>query len=115
MEKNITQLSKFLSYVLRDAPDEIGLEVGEGGWVSTATLIAKARAHGRNLTPEALRAIVATNDKKRFTLSPDGMRIRPAQGHFVAVDLDLAPVAPPAVLYHGTAAKALDRILAEGL
>ncbi len=115
MEKNITRLSKFLSYVLRHAPEEIGLVLGEGGWVATDDLIAKARAHGQDLTPDILREIVATNDKKRFTLSPDGMRIRAAQGHSVAVDLELAPAAPPAVLYHGTAAAVLDKILAEGL
>jgi putative RNA 2'-phosphotransferase len=115
MEKNITRLSKFLSYILRHAPDEIGLVLGEGGWVSTSELIAKAGAHGHPLTPEILREIVATNDKKRFTLSPDGARIRAAQGHSVAVSLDLAPVTPPSQLYHGTAAKVLDKILAEGL
>lgn len=115
METNITRLSKFLSYVLRHAPGEIGLALGEGGWVSTDELIARARAHGQGLTPEILREIVATNDKKRFTLSSDGMRIRAAQGHSVAVDLELTPVVPPGVLYHGTAASVLDRILAEGL
>ncbi len=115
VERNITRLSKFLSYVLRHAPEEIGLVLGEGGWVATDELIAKARAHGRDLTPDILREIVASNDKKRFTLSPDGMRIRAAQGHSVAVDLELTPVDPPAVLYHGTAASVLDRILAEGL
>ncbi|MBK1871288.1 RNA 2'-phosphotransferase [Taklimakanibacter albus] len=115
MEKNITRLSKFLSYVLRHAPEEIGLVLGEGGWVATDDLIAKARANGQDLTPDILREIVATNDKKRFTLSPNGMRIRAAQGHSVAVDLELAPAAPPAVLYHGTAAAVLDKILAEGL
>lgn len=115
MEKDIIRLSRFLSYVLRHAPEEIGLELGEGGWVATSELIAKARAHGQRLTAEILAEIVATNDKKRFTLSPDGTRIRAAQGHSVAVDLDLAPMAPPDLLYHGTAAKVLDRILAEGL
>jgi putative RNA 2'-phosphotransferase len=115
MEKNITRLSKFLSYVLRHAPEEISLALDEGGWVATDELIAKARAHGQDLTSDILREIVATNDKKRFILSPDGMRIRAAQGHSVAVDLELAPVDPPAVLYHGTAASVLDSILAEGL
>lgn len=115
MEKNITRLSKFLSYILRHAPNEIGLELGDGGWVATGDLIAKARVHGHALTPEILREIVATNDKKRFTLSPDGLRIRAAQGHSVAVELDLAPVTPPDRLYHGTAVQVLDKILAEGL
>ena len=41
--------------------------------------------------------------------------MRARQGHSVAVDLGLAPVAPPEVLYHGTVAAALDAILLEGL
>ena len=115
MEQNIKNLSKFLSYVLRHAPHEIGLTLGAGGWVETSDLIAKARTHGRQLTPELLHEIVATNDKKRFTLSPDRTRIRAAQGHSVEIDLDLVPTMPPQLLYHGTAAKVLDKILAEGL
>lgn len=114
MNDSLTKTSRFLSYVLRHAPHEIGLRLGEGGWVETSDLIAKAKAHGHGLTLELLREIVATNDKKRFTLSADGTKIRAAQGHSVAVSLDLEPLPPPDVLYHGTAYKALAS-MAEGL
>jgi putative RNA 2'-phosphotransferase len=43
------------------------------------------------------------------------MRIRASQGHSIAIDLGLQPVAPPAVLYHGTASRFLKAILASGL
>lgn len=56
---------------------------------------------------------MAVNDKRRFTV--DGDRIRANQGHTVTVDLELPPAEPPAYLYHGTVARHLDAIRAEGL
>ncbi|MGF6923140.1 RNA:NAD 2'-phosphotransferase (TPT1/KptA family) [Paraburkholderia sp. UCT70] len=60
-------------------------------------------------------ALVATNDKQRFALSPDGLRIRAAQGHSIGVDLGYAAKEPPAVLYHGTAWSNWTNIAVEGL
>ncbi|MFP3458989.1 RNA 2'-phosphotransferase [Psychrobacter sp. SIMBA_152] len=37
------------------------------------------------ITKDVIQAVVATSDKKRFTLSPDGTRIRAAQGHSIEV------------------------------
>ncbi|MEJ7664349.1 MAG: RNA 2'-phosphotransferase [Hymenobacter sp.] len=55
------------------------------------------------------------NDKQRFAFDGAGQRIRAQQGHSVAVDLQLAPATPPAVLYHGTTPAALPAIQAAGL
>lgn len=107
--------SKFLSYVLRHAPESIGLALDAQGWASVEDLLARSRAAGRELDLDTLRRTVAESDKKRFTLSADGLRIRAAQGHSVEVDLGLAPSAPPDLLYHGTATRNLEAILAEGL
>jgi putative RNA 2'-phosphotransferase len=109
------QASKFLSLVLRHAPDRIGLVLDAQGWADVDALIAKARAAGVALDRATLLDIVATSDKQRFTLSPDGARIRAAQGHSVEIDLDLSPAVPPAVLFHGTARTNVDAILDEGL
>jgi putative RNA 2'-phosphotransferase len=59
--------------------------------------------------------VVETSDKKRFTVSEDGKKIRAAQGHSVDVDLQLAEIVPPFKLYHGTAQRFLDSIMKEGL
>jgi len=69
----------------------------------------------KRMTRDQLLEVVETNDKKRFTLSEDGKRIRAAQGHTVNVDLELAPVTPPDVLYHGTATRSLEPIQKQGL
>lgn len=109
------EISKFLSYVLRHAPETIGLRLDANGWADVSELLTKAKKAGKRFDLDTLRVVVAENDKQRFTLSEDGRRIRAAQGHSVAVDLALAPVAPPALLYHGTASRNLDAIFAEGL
>lgn len=105
-------ISKFLSLVLRHAPQDIGLTLDAGGWAALDELIARAPLP---LTAERIAEVVAGSDKQRFALSPDGSRIRANQGHSIPVDLGLTPVEPPDSLYHGTAETTLDAILAEGL
>lgn len=108
--------SKFLSWVLRHEPEAIGLALDKEGWVDVATLIARAAVHGTVLTEELIREVVRTSDKKRFTLSEDGLRIRAAQGHTTQTVALSHPVrTPPAVLYHGTAEHKLPSIQEKGL
>jgi putative RNA 2'-phosphotransferase len=64
---------------------------------------------------DALLATVEQSDKQRFEISADLSRLRARQGHSVAVELALAPTAPPPLLYHGTVERFLDAIFAEGL
>lgn len=107
--------SKFLSRVLRHEPELVGLSLGPGGWVRVDDLLRGMKRAGHRITRDDLGHIVAENDKRRFTLSEDGRRIRAAQGHSVAVDLDLPAIAPPGDLFHGTASANLDAIWAEGI
>lgn len=108
-------ISKFLSLVLRHAPEKIGLTLGPQGWVPVAELLSRMNRAGQPVTQDALFRIVAESDKQRFTLSEDRTQIRAAQGHSVKVDLGLTPAEPPPKLFHGTADKNLDAILREGL
>ena len=115
MPADPTQLSKFLSFVLRHKPETIGLVLDAEGWAGIDDLIAKANAAGTRFTRNDLLHVVATSDKKRFSMSADGLSIRAAQGHSVSVELGLPPKAPPATLYHGTATRFVEAILSEGL
>lgn len=108
-------LGRALTYVLRHAPQEIGIELDEAGWADVARLLSAFRRAGYAADIEKLKAVVASDSKQRFTLSPDGKRIRAAQGHSVKVVLGLEPIAPPDVLYHGTATTNLDSIFVSGL
>jgi len=115
MSADPVQLSKFLSFVLRHKPDAIGLSLDTQGWASIDELIEKGNAAGTHFGREDLLHVVATSDKKRFSVSADGLRIRAAQGHSVTVELGLLPQEPPSVLYHGTATRFVESILSEGL
>ncbi|HEY8606425.1 MAG TPA: RNA 2'-phosphotransferase [Noviherbaspirillum sp.] len=107
--------SKLLSRWLRHRPDAIGLTLDKQGWADIDELLAKATAAGSPMTKEELLSIVADNDKQRFSVSDDGLRIRAAQGHSVAVDLKLPIRIPPPVLYHGTVSGFLPQIRKYGL
>lgn len=107
--------SKFLSYVLRHNPAAIGIVPDKGGWVDIEDLLMACGHHGRRMTYGHLMRIVASNEKQRFSVSPDGIKIRANQGHSIDVDLGYAPTAPPEILYHGTAAKNLPQIKSHGL
>ncbi len=109
----LTAASKFLAYVLRHDPAAIGISLDGAGWVQVDDLIAAAGRHGRPLPAQTLRQVIQAPGKRRFEIR-DG-RIRAAQGHSVPVDLGLASAVPPAVLFHGTVARSLPGILAEGL
>lgn len=115
MEQRLVRMSKFLSLVLRHNPGKIGLTLDPQGWVAVDELLAAANQHGVPLDRATLQVIVETNDKRRFALSDDGLRIRASQGHSVAVDLALDPITPPELLYHGTAAHSAPSILREGI
>lgn len=112
---NIVKVSKRLSPVLRHRPQSVGLALGEGGWVEIDDLLTALSAHGLTLTRDQLDHVVATSDKKRFTIDASGTKIRAAQGHSVAVALGYEPSTPPDVLYHGTPTTAVPAILREGL
>lgn len=115
MDRALVRTSKFLSRVLRHAPESVGLALDEAGWVDVQALLGAARRAGVALDRATLHRVVAENDKQRFALSADGTRIRASQGHSVRVELGLEPTEPPEVLFHGTAERSVDSIRAEGL
>ena len=113
MEKELTKVSKYLSFLLRHQPQAIGLNLDEQGWASVDELIAKTTDF--ELNDDLLKLVVETNDKQRFALDVAARRIRANQGHSIDVDLALEPITPPDVLLHGTADRFIDSIMSEGL
>jgi putative RNA 2'-phosphotransferase len=109
----VTAASRALAYVLRHRPQSIGVELDPAGWVRIDVLLAAFERHGPPISRALLDRVVAGTDKRRFQV--DGDRIRAAQGHSVPVNLGLAPVRPPDVLYHGTIERFLARIREQGL
>lgn len=112
-QKQIIGISKKLSLILRHKPQTIGLQLDKNGWAEVSELIEKF-GHPP-LSIEALKIVVAQNDKQRFAFNEDFSKIRANQGHSIGVDLELQPVSPPDILYHGTATQNLLSIRKKGL
>ncbi len=110
-----TRIGRLMCLALRHAPEEVGLAVDGRGWARVSDMLRVVRAKGYEINGEGLLAIVAGDDKQRYALTPDCQRIRCQQGHSFPVDLGLEEAMPPARLYHGTVATALDAIFREGL
>jgi putative RNA 2'-phosphotransferase len=112
---SMIQKSKSLARWLRHRPDAIKISLDKEGWTDIGELLLKANAVGVGLTRQELEQIVEENDKRRFFISEDGLRIRAAQGHSVPVNLNLMARLPPPVLYHGTVSKFIASIKKQGL
>lgn len=114
-EKEIKTISKFLSLVLRHAPETIQLQLDKNGWANVDELIIQSHQFGKEFDFGLLEEVVETNDKKRFTFNEDLTKIRANQGHSIDVELNLKESEPKDFLYHGTVEKFIDSIKKEGL
>ncbi|MCH2235601.1 MAG: RNA 2'-phosphotransferase [Crocinitomicaceae bacterium] len=112
---NTKRISKLMSLILRHNPGVINASLDENGWLDVDDLILGIKSKGLEITREILEKVVETNNKKRFSFSLDGTKIRANQGHSIDVDIELKPTSPPEFLYHGTVEKYLDAIKSEGL
>lgn len=113
--KRLKETSKLLSLLLRHQPEAAHLQIDEEGWVSVNELIEKVSRYHFSISLPLLQEVVATNNKQRFAFSDDGTRIRANQGHSIAVNLHLKAVAPPELLFHGTASNNVAAIMKNGI
>ena len=111
---SLEQTSKFIALVLRHKPEAAGITLDGHGWAQVDELIAGV-SRRMPLTREMLEEIVRTDNKQRYSFSPDHHRIRANQGHSIPVDVELKQAVPPDTLYHGTGEKYVESILREGL
>ena len=115
------RLSKFVSGALRHFPGDAGTELDAAGWTPFDDLVAAVESKYEWADREALAAVVATDPKGRFERDVgDGEdrrrdRVRAAYGHSIDVKLDAGEGPVPDTLYHGTAPRHRESILAEGL
>ena len=115
MSINTTKVSKFLSLILRHKPEKVGITLDKHGWADVEKLISGVAVDYPEFSIDILEEIVRTDDKQRYSFNEDKTKIRANQGHSVPVDLELQPVEPPEILYHGTGMKYKDDIFKSGL
>lgn len=114
MEKS-DKLSVFISLVLRHKPEAAGICLDEHGWADVDELLKGINDTGRTIDMDILEEIVRTDNKQRYSFNEDKTLIRANQGHSIPVDVELEEKKPPQYLFHGTAERFLDAIMAEGL
>ncbi len=114
-ESQLVRTSKYLAKHLRHQPERLGLTLEAGGWVRVDDLLAALARNKMPLTRAELGEVVAENNKQRFSFDETGAKIRANQGHSAPVDLQLEPVVPPDILYHGTGHLSVEAILQTGL
>ena len=108
MNSNLLSKCRYLSYLLRQNPEEGRRD--KKGYVLVLDILSKL-----DISLENLETIVEENDKKRFSFNKNRDSLRASQGHSVTVDLGLKSQVPPVVLYHGTVDSALKGIFKDGL
>jgi putative RNA 2'-phosphotransferase len=113
--RRAVHLSKLLALALRHDPSVLGLTLDARGWTDVDAVLAGLATKGEAITRDDLEDLVASSDKQRYALSPDGARIRANQGHSIDVDLELPRAEPPEILFHGTVARFLPSIREKGL
>ena len=112
---NLTQISKYLSLVLRHKPEAAGITLDEHGWADVYDLIGGVKKKYPEFCWKMLEKIVETDEKQRYSFNADGTLIRANQGHSINVDVELEEIEPPEFLYHGTGEKYVESILEHGL
>jgi len=110
----ITDLSKYMSLILRHKPEVIGIVLDEHGWADVDELIAGI-AKDNEFNMDILEEIVRTDDKQRYSFNEDKTLIRANQGHSIPVDVEPDMMTPPEFLWHGTGEKYVASIDVQGL
>lgn len=111
---SLTDISRYMSLILRHNPGVIGIKLDEHGWADVEELI-KGISKEHNFNMEILEEIVKTDNKQRYSFNEDKTLIRANQGHSIPVDVELEEAVPPQFLWHGTAEKYTASIEAKGL
>ena len=76
MNKRLTKISKYLTYILRHEPHSIGMKLDDEGYLNVEDLVKNAQASGKSITSEQVQQVVANHEQNLFTLSDEGTRIR---------------------------------------
>lgn len=111
---SLTDLSRYMSLILRHKPETIGISLDEHGWANVNELIAGI-AKDNEFNMDILEEIVRTDNKQRYSFNEDKTLIRANQGHSVPVDVELDVMTPPEFLWHGTGEKYVVSIDVQGL
>ncbi len=112
---DLTEKSKYLSYLLRHRPEAANLTLDREGWCEIEQLLVNTK-----MSLEEVLEIVRTDAKHRYSVKPSDWavptHIRANQGHSTdTVRLTFKQAVPPTVLYHGSTSSSAPMIMHTGL
>lgn len=76
MNKRLTKISKYLTFVLRHEPQSIGITPDGDGYFNIDELVRHANTAGKSITVEQVREVLARQELPLFAQSDDGQMIR---------------------------------------
>lgn len=112
---NLTDISRYISLILRHKPEVAGITLDEHGWADVDELVLGVGTKYSNFTYSVLDYIVRSDEKQRYSFNEDHTKIRANQGHSVQVNVELKECEPPEWLYHGTGMKYSASIEKQGI
>ena len=112
-QEKVEKLGRLISGILRHFPDKFGLNMDKNGWVNFESLVRAVRRRYRWANRWIIKALIYSDEKKRYELSDDKIRAR--YGHSVDVELSDMPEAQEDVLYYGTSEEEAQRMVEIGI
>ena len=76
MNRRLTKISKYLSFILRHHPESIGLKLDRDRWANVDELVKNANSNGKSISLAQVQQVVALSEQQIFVFSDDGLRIR---------------------------------------
>eukprot|EP01125_Pyxidicula_operculata_P021165 TRINITY_DN8051_c0_g1_i1.p2 TRINITY_DN8051_c0_g1~~TRINITY_DN8051_c0_g1_i1.p2 ORF type:complete len:224 (-),score=43.62 TRINITY_DN8051_c0_g1_i1:77-748(-) len=122
--KELTDFSKYLSYLLRHGASKVKLPISSDGWAKVSDIFALKGSSKYPYGIEIVKHVVDNNDKKRFALKVENgvYWIRANQGHSDknVTQVEMKPITsvdelPEGIAIHGTDKAAWDLIKNSGL
>ena len=111
-----------LSGILRHGKDRFTERIDAHGWLEIDQLLQHSSfCIQHNVTYEQIVDVVKNNDKQRYRISDDGLRIKATQGHSINIQDDtlvritLEEAAKYSAVVHGTYYRVLHPIQRQGL
>mgnify|MGYP000108751932 CR=1 FL=1 len=116
MARNLSSLSKFLSFLLRHGADEFHLSIDEEGFATVEAVWSIVRKrYGKRFSREDFQDVIDGKSDGKKRLEVVGENIRALYGHGKVREVQYPVVEPPDILLHGTNEVALESIRKEGL
>ncbi len=118
LDNKLYRLQRYLVYLLRHHPDELGLTLGKDGFVEIELLLERLHKKPKYswVSKDTIQQVIESQtDKQR--LQVEGSKIRTRYGHSAGAveEIGYEPAEPPEHLYHGTPYANLRPIRDKGL